>query len=142
MNKKQEENKKEEFQKRYVEFQAISQHLNQMQQQLMLMHQQIVELTNLSNSLEDLEKVKTPAKTYSQLGSGIYVEGELKNSKKVLVNVGSDVIVPKTVSESKDMINKQLNDLKSLAEKLEFDMSQLIAHSQNLQQELTEMSRE
>lgn len=128
--------KKQEIQKKYLELQNIEQHIKQSQQQILLLNQQLLEFMKLIESIEDFKKIKENSKAFASLGSGIYVEAEIKNTNKLLINVGSDVSVLKKPDEAKEMINKQVEDLKEIIKKTGEELQNIINYAVNLQEEL------
>ena len=129
-------NKKQDIQNKYLELQAIEQQIKQAQQQILMLNQQILELMKLAESIEDFKKIKENSKTFVPLGSGIYVEAEIKNTKRLLINVGTNVSIFRTPEESKDMINKQIEDIKEITKKTENDLYQIITYATKLQEEI------
>ena len=61
------------------------------------------------------------------MGAGIFMKAQLKDNNELLINVGSDVIVKKTFSESKEMLESQLNELESIMENANEQVSELAA---------------
>ena len=52
------------------------------------------------------------------LSSGIYTKAEIKDSKNVIVNVGSNVTTVKDIDSTKKLIEAQIEDVKNLHERL------------------------
>jgi len=128
--------KQQEIQKKYLELQNIEQQIKQLQQQIILLNQQLLEFMKLTESIDDFKKLNVNAKAFITLGSGIYAEAELKNINKLLVNVGADVSIIKTPDEVKEMINKQISDVRTVVKKTEEDIQKIISYAVNLQEEL------
>ena len=71
------------LQQKYLELQTLNQQTQQLHQQSRVLEQQKKELLELSQSLDELDKVKSDSKMYAPLGGGLYVEGVIKNTKKI-----------------------------------------------------------
>jgi len=128
--------KKQEIQKKYLELQNIEQQIKQPQQQLLLLNQQLLEFMKLIESIEDFKKVKENSKAFAPLGSGIYAEAEIKNINKLLINVGSNVSLFRTPDEAKEMVAKQVNDIKEVIQKTEEEIQSIINYAIKLQEEI------
>ncbi len=129
----------QEIQKKYVEYQTIEQHISKLQEQLSVINQQIENIVTLAATLQELSKAKSGAKTYSQIGPGVFVQTELKENKNVLVNVGADVVVVKTIEETKTDVEKQLSELKGVVANVTNEIEKFTLYYQNLQQEIKGM---
>ena len=128
-----------QVQQKYLEFQIIEQQMKEYQQELMTLQAQSNELTNLEESLKEIEKSKDKNEILTALSPGIFIKTELKNSKEVLMNVGSNVVVPKTIAETIEIVKDQALKIQAIAHKLEQDLQLFAQHASSLQQELQEL---
>lgn len=110
--------KEEKLQKLYVEFQMLSQHIKQLEEKTAALNSQLTELAVTNQSLEDMKKVKRGTEILVPLSSGIYTKAEIKDSKNVIVNVGSNVTTVKDIDSTKKLIESQIDEIKNLQEKL------------------------
>ncbi len=134
------ENEKE-LQQKYVELQILSNTANQMEQNLNLMESQIVELKRLNESLENLEKVKKDTESFVPIGGGILVKAQIKDTKKVLLNVGSKVLTEKKIPETKEYIDKQIKELERLLSHSNSELEKITSQIENLQNDMQELSK-
>ena len=128
-----------QVQQKYLEFQIIEQQMKEYQQELMNLQAQLNELTSLEESLKEIEKSKDKNEILTALSPGIFVKTELKNNKEILMNVGSNVVVPKTIAETIEIIKDQSLKIQAIAHKLEQDLQLFAQHAGSLQQELQEL---
>ena len=128
-----------QVQQKYLEFQIIEQQMKEYQQELMNLQAQSNELTNLEESLKEIEKSKDKNEILTALSPGIFVKTELKNNKEILMNVGSNVVVPKTIAETIEIVKDQALKIQAIAHKLEQDLQLFAQHASSLQQELQEL---
>ncbi len=135
------ENKQAELQQKYMSLQLIEAQIKELQEELEKLEHRNQELMLLGQSLGDFAAGK-PSKALSSVGMGIYAESELKNTKEVLVNVGSGVLVKKPVSETKDLIQKQVDASVDILEKLTRNMQLLVQRANELQGELQELVKD
>ncbi|MDD5253616.1 MAG: prefoldin subunit alpha [Candidatus Nanoarchaeia archaeon] len=98
-----------------LDLQTLSYQIQQLQEQLQIIENQFTELSILSSALDEVKESKGK-NSLIPLGPGIFAEAELKDTDKVLVNVGSEIMVRKTIQEAKELIEKQIEETRSLAE--------------------------
>ena len=129
----------QDIQKKYMEYQALEQHINQLQQQLMAVNEHMHELLSLSESLGQISKTKPKTNSFSQLGPGVFIESEIKNTKRLLMNVGANIAVFKSVDEVKSAVENQLSEMHNVINKINSDIEKFTLYHSNLQNELQGM---
>jgi len=108
----------EKLQKLYVEFQMLSQHIKQLEEKTAALNNQLMDLAVTNQSLEDMKKLKQGTEILVPLSNGIYTKAEIKDSKNVIVNVGSNVTTVKDIDSTKKLIEAQIEEVKNLHERL------------------------
>ncbi|MBM3199450.1 prefoldin subunit alpha [Candidatus Woesearchaeota archaeon] len=121
---------------KYIELQILEQQLKQVTQQLLALDQQLLELQRIEENIEDVKKTGKNTDMLVALGGGIFLKAEIKENNKVLMNVGANVVVEKDITASKEVISKQLDQLKDAAKQLEQEFRILAMNSQSAQEEL------
>jgi prefoldin alpha subunit len=111
---------KQEYLIRLGELQQEAERIGQENQNV---ERQINELRLLKINLESFSESKNENALIS-LGNGIYTKAELK-SKELWVNIGSDTVVKKSVSETGKLIEEQIAKLESFKEQLGKEMGSL-----------------
>ena len=118
-------------QEQIMQFQMIEQEANQINQQLEIIDSNIAEINDINASLDELQKDETK-EFLANLGKKIYLPVEIKD-KKLIVEVGNKNFVKKTIPETKEIIEEQLNKLGTLrnqfserVEAIEEEMKNLI----------------
>ncbi len=132
--------KEQDLQSKYMEFQMLQQSIAQSQQKKVVIQNQIIEFSSLKESLENLQRSKKDSSMYSSLGAGVYVKAELKETEKVLVNIGSNIALERSVEESKKLVDKQVKELMNLQSKLDKELEEDIEKANLLNKELVESS--
>lgn len=133
---------KEDLTKKYMEFQLLSQQIQQSQQQMQLMSQQINELKNLSKNIYEISKTKENSEMYTNLGVGVHVKSQIKEVKKLLVNVGAGIFVQKTPEDTVEIVNKQTKELDKFIINMEINMNKIIERAEKLREEISEAQKE
>ena len=114
----------------------MEQEVNYLNQQLQLIDENIKEMTQISDSLEGISKGN---EILSNLGKKIYLPVEVKDDKLV-VEVGKGNYVKKSVSETKEILERENNKLMEgkgkIIERLDFlqeEMSKMLMELQKAQ---------
>jgi len=128
--------KNKELQQKYLELKSLEQQINHSQQQISILNKQIIEFKNLSDNLIKIKQTKKDTEMFSPLGAGIFLKAELKDTQNVIMNVGSNTFILKTVDEASDLIKRQVEELGSIINQLELNLQELVMHAQKLEQEI------
>jgi len=131
-----------EINNKYLELQMVDQQLKQLNQQLVTLDNQLLELQRLEENLEDMSKTKKDTEILVALGGGIFSKAELKDNKKVLMNVGADIIVEKDIPASKKVISDQIDQMKDAVKQFEQEFQALAMNSQIIQQDIQKLASE
>ena len=129
----------EQAQRKYVELQLVMQHVKELNQQMEHAQEQFVETSRLKEYLDDFVHVKKGDDMYASIGPGMFVEGTLKETGKVLVNVGGNVVVYKDVKEAQKLVEKQVNDIQEVLEKMSAELHKVTQHSETVQEEVRKL---
>ena len=81
--------------------QQLYQHMEALQQQK----------AELEQALEGLGEIKSNADVLVPVAPGVFAKGSLGDASELIVNVGSDVMVKKSTTETKSLIQEQLQEL-------------------------------
>lgn len=126
----------EQIERKKMEFQMLVQQINAVQNQLQTINQQVIELNMLVDSLDEVGKTEKGTEILVPLGAGIFTQASLSNPNEIIMNVGSKVTVPKTISEAKETVLTQVKELERIVVHLEGEFSSSNIKAQQLQNEL------
>ena len=98
-----------ENQEQMMQLQILGQEAQELEKQLQTIDQHISDLTNLSNGLSELEKSEEK-EIYANIGKGIFIPAEIKG-KELIVEVGNKNLVKKTIPETKEIIQNEMEKL-------------------------------
>jgi prefoldin alpha subunit len=102
------------------ELEKLITELNQLQQQSEAIKQQIeqlnLSLTDVKSAEETLHGIKDNAgkETLVPIGAGCFISTELKSDDEVIMGVGSDVAVKKSVKEAKETLKEDRQEVEKL----------------------------
>ena len=107
----------EEKKQKYMQFKAMQEQIEQTSQQLEVLNEQLSELELSKDALEELKKTPKDNEILASIAPGIFIKANLKDNKNLIVNVGADVTMEKTIPQVIKMINQQKNSMeKNLAQ--------------------------
>ncbi len=109
---------KEELQKLYLEYKTLEQQTSQIEQQLQTVEQQLQEAESIKNSLDELKAIKQGSEMLVPVSSGIFMKAKITDKDKVIVNVGSDVLVGKGLDGAKQLMEKQKKEIENVRENM------------------------
>lgn len=95
----------------------FEQQLQQLQQQMQAVSSGITELKSLHLGLDDIPG-SVDKEIFARIGRGIYSKAKII-SEELMVNVGENNFVNKSVPETKKMIEEQIERLKEVEKELE-----------------------
>jgi prefoldin alpha subunit len=124
----------------------FEQQAQQIQQQVQMIENGIVELTNLKIGIEEL-KGKKEQEIMAPIGSGVFVKAKLL-SEDLIVDIGGKNFIKKGIPETKNMIEEQIKrleevriDLSNSLEGINVQVSEMINNFQKENQEDLESDR-
>ena len=132
----------DQLQQKYQHFQLFQQQIEQLTPQVELLHQQQAELDLSLDALQELQKTVVPRELLAPLANGIFLRGELKDNQKLIVNVGSEIAVEKTVPQVIELLQQQLQDIAERVLEAEALLQQFTAQATKLYRELQKQVQE
>tara|TARA_Y100000294_G_scaffold143280_1_gene137715 strand:- start:80 stop:475 length:396 start_codon:yes stop_codon:yes gene_type:complete len=107
----------EQMKEKYMEFQMIQQQLEQINEHLEMLMQQSQEIEISINAIKEIGKTEVDNEILAPIANGIFIKSRLHDNKKLVVNVGSDTTVERTVPEVVKLLEEQHKQMhKSMAE--------------------------
>ncbi len=119
----------------------VGQQMQSVQKQLQLMKQHLVELDAAAQAIEDLSKIEKGTEILMPVTSGIFVKGELKDSKNLIVNVGAGTAVTKTAEDSKKLLEEQKQHINKAEMQMNLELQRLSQTAAASEKELAELSK-
>lgn len=129
------ENKKK-VQEMYMEFQMLSQQLQQSEKQIHDLKQQVNEVNATKQAIEELGKTETGKEILVPVSNGIFVKGELKENKELIINVGSNTAVTKSIPDAQKLMDEQKEELLKYHKDLIHKRDELNAKVSSIQKEM------
>ena len=133
------EEQQKELQKKYMELQMVDHQVKQIDQQVQALEAQAGELDFVQIALDDFTSSKPGSETFITLTPGIMARAKLEKTDTVLMNVGSGVVVQKTIPEAKKVLSCQVVEMRKLQQELASQMDKLTKHAEKVQEELKKL---
>jgi len=130
---------KKQLQEKYIELQNLDRQIRLLQQQFQNLENQILELQIVKQSLDDLRKIKLEKELLVPISPGIFIKTILKDNKNLVVNVGASVAAKKNVTQTKELLNIQMEEVKKLQMNILVDMQKLSDQARSLEKEINEL---
>jgi len=100
----------------------------------------ITELRVSSMTLEGLQKEKKGSQLFVPIGGGSYVKAKLVTAKKVVVGIGADVAVERTLKEAKAELEARIAEMEKTREALGQQFNQVVERIQENRGKLEEVT--
>jgi len=123
-----------------VESRYLEEAVNELQSRINMTNAAITELRVSSMTLEGLEKEKKDAQLFVPIGGGSYVKAKLVTAKKVVVGIGADVAVERTLKEIKEELEARIAELEKTREALGQQFNQVVERIQENRGKLEEVT--
>jgi len=117
----------------YFELKVIEEQMQQLQHQIEQLSQNISEFEHSIKSLDEL-KGKSGEETFVPLSGGIYAKANLQDTGKFVVNVGAGIAVEKSLEQTKEIIERQLTEMKGYKDQMSKGLQLLASRAQEIEE--------
>jgi len=124
------------FEALYTEYNELIQQFQQLQQNVGALEKHVNDLNELKNNLTSISQVQVNEEVLIPLGSGIFLNGLLKDNKTTLMNAGVNVCVEKDISEAIKTVDSQIIDTNNLLNQMQEYSKQSLDRVQELHGQL------
>jgi prefoldin alpha subunit len=124
---------------KYSELQMAAAQIKQMEERLEALEGKKQEIEASYSSLDELNKSSVKTKMLAPVADGMFASAILENNNELIVNVGSDICVKKTVEEAKALLGQKLQEIAKYQEDMLEEMARLTDQASMLEKELGEM---
>ncbi len=125
-------NQQEQLQK----YQQIQQQIEQVQDYVMQVEDNINEMEETAKAAKNIENEEVGSEILVPIGSGAFVVGELKETDKIVTNIGGEAFEKKTVGKAVEILEGRKEQLQETHDELQDTIEQLQAQMQEIQQHL------
>lgn len=129
----------EDTQSKFANLKAMHETLENLQEHVQMIERQRAELQYVGQSLDDISIVEDGTEILVQLASGIFVPAKITAGQKLRVNIGADIVVDKSASQTKEIVQEQITQLADVHQRLTLQLAQLADQFENLRGELQDV---
>ncbi len=118
--------------------------LQYLQGEAEVLQRRIVELELLENeyrktleTLEFFDSIEGDVEALMNLGGGVFAYVDVKNSKKMLVDIGSGVVVEREVRDAIEFVKNRIKKIEENSKNLTAMLQQVLAQAAKIQEDLS-----
>ena len=115
----------EELRRLSVEMRFLEQTAETLQQRISMVNAAMTDLSYANTALENLEKEKENTELLVPIGGSSYIKAKLTSHDKVIVGMGANVSIEKTLPEAKVLIKERLEELEKSMHSAQQQFSQI-----------------
>lgn len=115
----------EDKQAQYMLLQQMQEQVEALSKQLEEINQQLMELEISKGALEEVQKTKQGTEILAQIANGIFVKTKLEDNTKLIVNVGANTTVEKSIPDVIKMLEEHEQAMAKNAQELEALLQQI-----------------
>lgn len=119
-----------------AEYTLISQLLEDVRRRIELLNAGLSEMAAAKRALEEVQKLSEGEELLIPLGAGIYVRAKLSNKSNVIVTIGANVMVEKTLEEAQRTIENRELEARDALQRSLADYQALLNRLRDLEQQI------
>lgn len=132
----------EQFKEKYLELQMLNSQLQQLQQQIQTADAQSAEMAKIAISVEDAKSIEKGQELLVPLGQGIFIKAKAEENKNVIMSVGADVVVEKSLDDALEVVKRQNDELNTIIFEMKQEFSNGVQKMHEMQHELSQLEAE
>lgn len=132
--------KEEELRKKVIELEFSKAQLGEIEKQLVALQLRKEELENVKESLEELKGRRGKEMLFSFV-PGVFVKGRLEDDENLLVEVGADVVIKKSLEDTKKFLEEKIGEIDRLIQRLSAEHQVLMEKIRKLEPEILELAK-
>jgi prefoldin alpha subunit len=95
---------------KFMQFQTLQQHIEQISQHVEQLNQQVAEIENSKEAVKEFADSENDSEILAPMANGIFIKTKLIENQKLLVNVGADTVVERTVDEVVKLLQERQDE--------------------------------
>jgi len=125
-----------------VELQYLEGTAQAIQQRISLIDAAMTEMQVANSTIEGLRSESVGADVLVPIGGGSYIRAKLSDSEKLIVGIGADVAIEKTLPEALESYNTRFSELQKARSALEQQIARVVARIEKGREELQKLAKE
>ncbi|MFQ6064683.1 MAG: prefoldin subunit alpha [Candidatus Bathyarchaeia archaeon] len=128
------------FRRLAIELRILEGTAETLQSRINLVRAALTELMVASMTLEGVEKEKKNAPLFVPIGGGSYIKARLESIKEVIVGIGAEVAVERTMKEARENLRNRTTELEKTRNSLGQQLNEVIGKIQEERAELEKVT--
>jgi prefoldin alpha subunit len=120
-------------QEKYQQMQILDYQIKQLQKIIEGVDSQLLEMSNTVEALRDFEKLKNNEEILFPIANGIFAKGKLSDNKILRINIGSNVVVEKSIADTIKMMDMQAKDIEEYKSQVMLQLQKFVNMMNELQ---------
>jgi prefoldin alpha subunit len=121
---------------KFMQFQMLQKHIEQINEHVKMLNAQQQELIESKDALTQLKGEEQGSEVLAPIANGVFMKATLKDNNSLLVNVGADTVVEKTVDEVVALLEGQQQQMGQKILEAESFMQQMHEQAYKIYQEV------
>ncbi len=131
-----------ELERMVVELQLLENALDTLQTRVGLVNASINELRMANATLEGLKKEEKGSTILVPLGGGSYMKAKIEDADRLIIGIGADVAVEKTVNAAQEDVGTRILELEKARNSLQQQLEQTISRMEAVQRRVRERTQQ
>jgi prefoldin alpha subunit len=123
-----------------LESRYLEETANELQSRISMTNAAVNELRVSSMTLDGLEKEKKGAQLFIPIGGGSYIKAKLDAIDNIVLGIGADVAVERTLKETKVELEARIAELEKTREALRQQLNQVVGRMQENRARMEDVS--
>lgn len=132
--------KKEELQKKIIQFQILDANLKVLQERMGVLTTRIDELQKTKTAIDNL-KLSKSTKAMIPLGSGNFVFGRIDDTENIIVGAGAGIAIKKKKKEAIEILDSRIGELENSLRDLTGQTQAIVEQLEKLQFEIEKLQK-
>lgn len=130
---------RKELQEKILAYRILEARVDSLLKQRDLIASKIVEIQTTLQSIEEIGKAK--GEILFPIGSEAYNFGRITDRKKLIVEIGANVALEKTVDEGKEVLNKRRGEMENVLNTIQKNILEISSSIEALGPEIRELTK-
>jgi len=131
----------QELQSKLMEVEIIKQQLGQMDQQRAQINARLMDAEAAAKTIADMKDVDGKVDILVPVGGGMFSKATVSDVGKLIVHVGADIAVEKTLPEAKALADEMKSGYEKMFNEIDKDIQNLQAHGESIYSMIEQQSQ-
>ncbi|MDI9619669.1 MAG: prefoldin subunit alpha [Candidatus Nezhaarchaeota archaeon] len=132
--------RREDAGKLVAEWQYLQSLAEALKQRIDLATAAITEMENTVQAIDELGKLSQETETLFLLGANAYAKGKITETRRILVNIGADLLVEKSLEDARKFFESRIEGLKKVVVETQQQLASVTGRLSKLEPELRKVA--